>query len=752
MLLVGKPCLLFDWNLLIGDAEIRFRPYIVGTHAPTGSSFGSAIARLLCVWALVSAAFLLGQPAHASPMMKVAVSYFDNSTSDLRLNPLTKGLAEMMIADLGLSQDVTVTPRSEFDVLLKNAGFTGSPFKDEALARRMGTELGVQVIVVGAIIKQGGTFHLQGRLVNVADGQNLGQADVVGNELDIFTMENELCERLLLKLGARIGEPQKAILNESPTDNFEAYLFYCQGLEAMARGRKDLAKVAFSKAVAKEPAFVDARLRKEGKEPGPQGAAESKEGGDEATESTLSRLNTLAAQGDAGAQYLLGLAYAPRGIGEPGLWGARINSGTSMDWLRKSAEQGNHQAAWLAAGLAYKGTTKGQNYAEIKDLLMKSVANGSPCQAQYALGVLARDRMDFAAADRWLRQSIDGAVDSDFKPMSFLVPDENPPADWKELPLSTEVTKNWQVCEPWYFSSIIALARMQLDSRNSARSESDYENLLRLVYNDPRAPEGGGDRRTMLGDWYIQNNYRVSLYPYSAQGHSLYGKHSAAVSATLMLAEHHEKKALQDPSYFYKKDMGGQNPYTLQGANTLLSVADLDKTILYYGRLVELAESGERMGGLPRASQIKARLTEYHQMTTSARINSEASKAQANSQPAAAPARPLYAGGSVIAVKDPLILGDLTRNQIDPVIRSKNDALLLCYRQVLTDNASLAGEVEMRFVVAGNGAVSKAEVKESEIGSMQLGACLGDAFRGMQFPAPPSGSIVIVNYPLQFSR
>ncbi|MBN2799037.1 MAG: AgmX/PglI C-terminal domain-containing protein [Deltaproteobacteria bacterium] len=108
--------------------------------------------------------------------------------------------------------------------------------------------------------------------------------------------------------------------------------------------------------------------------------------------------------------------------------------------------------------------------------------------------------------------------------------------------------------------------------------------------------------------------------------------------------------------------------------------------------------------------------------------------------------------GAISAVSgDPIILGALDRSLIDEVIKRHMNQIRYCYQRELTKNHNLQGKVVIKFVIAKDGSVSSASVKQSTIDSSAVDSCVASRFMHMQFPQPIGGGIVIVSYPFLFA-
>lgn len=108
--------------------------------------------------------------------------------------------------------------------------------------------------------------------------------------------------------------------------------------------------------------------------------------------------------------------------------------------------------------------------------------------------------------------------------------------------------------------------------------------------------------------------------------------------------------------------------------------------------------------------------------------------------------------GTLLAASTPVTVGAMDPMLVDEVIRRHLQALRYCYQRELQKDPSLDGKVTVRFVIAADGSVSSSEIKYSDLGSPAVESCLTSRFLRMRFPEPTGGGIVLVSYPLVFSR
>ncbi len=100
---------------------------------------------------------------------------------------------------------------------------------------------------------------------------------------------------------------------------------------------------------------------------------------------------------------------------------------------------------------------------------------------------------------------------------------------------------------------------------------------------------------------------------------------------------------------------------------------------------------------------------------------------------------------------DPIILGALDKSLIDAVIKRNMNQIRYCYQRELTKNPSLGGKITVKFVIAKDGSVSKAETKQTTMNNSAVEDCINGRFMKFQFPEPKGGGIVIVSYPFIFA-
>ena len=105
-----------------------------------------------------------------------------------------------------------------------------------------------------------------------------------------------------------------------------------------------------------------------------------------------------------------------------------------------------------------------------------------------------------------------------------------------------------------------------------------------------------------------------------------------------------------------------------------------------------------------------------------------------------------------VGMEAPILMGALDKSQIDRVIKQHLSQIRYCYQKELNRAPDLEGKVVMKFVIATDGSVSRADVQSTSLNNPVVESCLSDRFMRFQFPRPTGGGIVIVTYPFVFNR
>ncbi|HEY7374300.1 MAG TPA: FlgO family outer membrane protein [Polyangia bacterium] len=212
---------------------------------------------------LVFSALLLAAAPPAAPASRpaptVAVSYFDNNTGKAEYDPLAKGLADMLITDLGQLGALRVVEREKLNQILAELKLSRSKFIDPKTAQRVGKGLAAQFILSGGYMLAGDTIRIDARVFNVETGAVVTSERVEGKKDEFFALEKEIADVLIAALQVKLASAEKSKLRANATQSFEAWSSYAAGLDAQDKGDVAAARAAYAKALAADPNYRAAK-------------------------------------------------------------------------------------------------------------------------------------------------------------------------------------------------------------------------------------------------------------------------------------------------------------------------------------------------------------------------------------------------------------------------------------------------------------------------------------------------------------
>lgn len=103
-----------------------------------------------------------------------------------------------------------------------------------------------------------------------------------------------------------------------------------------------------------------------------------------------------------------------------------------------------------------------------------------------------------------------------------------------------------------------------------------------------------------------------------------------------------------------------------------------------------------------------------------------------------------------VRLASPTVRGNLSKDIVRRYVRRNLASIRFCYEKSLVNDDSLAGRVELKFVISESGAIENPEAVSGAINDQAMLACLRRRAATWRFPRPVSGT-VSVRYPLVFA-
>jgi TolB-like protein len=214
----------------------------------------------------------LASSALADSRPTVAVLYFDYSGKDEGLAVLKKGLAQMLISDLGAVGSVRLVECDRIEEVIGELKLGQSAHIDSATAAKAGKLLGARYLVLGGYFDLMSTLRADARVVEVETGKVLQSIGTTGKPEDFLGVERTLSEGLARILVDKVGhaeEPVPEPKKSAPTKPRPAppaalktrtALAYSKALDAIDHKDKATAKAKLQEVIKEQPDFLLASI------------------------------------------------------------------------------------------------------------------------------------------------------------------------------------------------------------------------------------------------------------------------------------------------------------------------------------------------------------------------------------------------------------------------------------------------------------------------------------------------------------
>ncbi len=199
----------------------------------------------------------------ASETPSIAVMSFINITRSHEDDWLGTGLAETVTSGLASLPELTVVSRARVvEVLRKLGGIEGD---EEALAPRLGRELGVRLVVSGGYQRLTDRIRVTARVTDLTTGTVVQTLKLDGSMAGIFDLQDRILGEL--SAGLRLHLPASAALSRDlyETHSVEAYEAFAKGLinlRAESPDALDRAILYFERSVVLDPDYASAHAQR----------------------------------------------------------------------------------------------------------------------------------------------------------------------------------------------------------------------------------------------------------------------------------------------------------------------------------------------------------------------------------------------------------------------------------------------------------------------------------------------------------
>ncbi len=202
----------------------------------------------------------------ASEAPAIAVMSFTNITRSREDDWLGTGIAETVAAGLSSVPGLAVVSRARVVEILRKLGRPdGLEGNEEALASRVGREVGAQLVLSGGYQRLDEQVRVTARVTDLATGNVVQTLKLDGDLSGIFDLQDRILGELSAGLRLRLpaGAAKERDLHE--THSVEAYEAYAKGLinlRAESPDALDRAILFFERSVALDPVYASAHAQR----------------------------------------------------------------------------------------------------------------------------------------------------------------------------------------------------------------------------------------------------------------------------------------------------------------------------------------------------------------------------------------------------------------------------------------------------------------------------------------------------------
>ncbi|MCU0643398.1 MAG: hypothetical protein MUC94_03980 [bacterium] len=177
---------------------------------------------------------------------------------------LGKGISEMMITDLSQVPGLKLVERVRLQALMEEMALGQSGMIDENTAPRMGKLLSAGKIIHGNYDTEGNKkLTIDVAYWDMINNQS-PQFDTKNETLqNLFSLEKELVFNLIDNMGIELTPQQRQKIQFVPTQNMQAFMAYCMGLNKEDAGQFNEAAQYYQQAVQLDPGFKMANQKLE---------------------------------------------------------------------------------------------------------------------------------------------------------------------------------------------------------------------------------------------------------------------------------------------------------------------------------------------------------------------------------------------------------------------------------------------------------------------------------------------------------
>ncbi|MDM7924492.1 MAG: tetratricopeptide repeat protein [bacterium] len=194
----------------------------------------------------------------------IAVLPFRVESGDPQMFPVGKGLAEMLITDLGQIPSLKLVERVRVQSLFDEVKLGQTGLVDESEAARFGLMLSAGRVVRGGLtVDPSLKMRMEAVTLITSDEDAAPARPVTLSDAfkNLLRAEKDLAFKVLDRLGVDPTPAERRRILTVPTKNLQAFIAYCNGLDLEDKGQFQKAAAQYRKAIQLDPQYKSAQQK-----------------------------------------------------------------------------------------------------------------------------------------------------------------------------------------------------------------------------------------------------------------------------------------------------------------------------------------------------------------------------------------------------------------------------------------------------------------------------------------------------------
>jgi TolB-like protein/Flp pilus assembly protein TadD len=180
------------------------------------------------------------------PANSIAVLAFENFDGQPESNYFADGLAEEILNHLSSIRELNVAARS-----------SSFRFRGERVdIREVAQLLNVGHVLEGSVRREGNRIRISAQLIDGKEGFNAWSKSYDRNLDDVFAIQKEIASSVVNELKIALSVDSQNRLQQTQSENIDAYIFYLQGLEKL-RSSQDAERIGTANKLFNQALSVD---------------------------------------------------------------------------------------------------------------------------------------------------------------------------------------------------------------------------------------------------------------------------------------------------------------------------------------------------------------------------------------------------------------------------------------------------------------------------------------------------------------